>query len=224
MKIYQNDRLKPVLFHGKQVNPLYIQLTFDRQPIYFKSYYFDLLSKPQYVARHYTGNVYPAIQQVQEKEERLINFIIDEYANDFSLELFKEKYTYYSRDLLTMMEQGFKEYLYFFFNDEGDNMLASMIELIGMYESAYFIVDGLKRPLKPALYDKMIKNAAYYAPPYLPLVEMARKKGEGWLTTLSIYEWQKLQSEKVFSEMLTTTFPEYDERQLRKTVEKLING
>jgi hypothetical protein len=220
-KIYQNDRLKPVLFHGKQINPLYIQLTFDRQPIYFKSYYFDLLSKPQYAARHFTGNKYPAIKEVEAKEEKLINFIIEKYSDDFSLQLFKEKYTYYSRDLLSMMEGDFKDYLFTFFNDEGDNLLASMISLIGVYESGFRIVEGLKRPLKPALYEKMINNAAYYAPPYLPLMTLAHKKGEGWLTTLSVYEWEADETLETFDKLMSTSYPEYDKAKAMNYIQKL---
>lgn len=221
-KIYQNDRLKPVLFHGKEIHPLYVQVTFDRQPIYFKSYYFDLLSEPRYAAWHFTGNKFPAIKEIEQKEDRLINFIIDKYAGNFSLELFKEKYAYYGRDLLSLMEDGFKEYLSIFFNDEGDNLLASMIKVIGASESAYTIVEGLKQPLKPALYEKMRKNSAYHAPPYLPLMDYARKKREGWLTTLSVFEWEESQTQAAFASLLESSYPNYDKTQTLKFIEKLI--
>ena len=43
-KLYLNERIHPVLFHGQEVYPLYIQVIHDRKPVYFKSYFFDLLS------------------------------------------------------------------------------------------------------------------------------------------------------------------------------------
>ena len=53
-KVYSNERLKKVLFYGKEIYPLYIQVIYDRKPIYFKSYFFDLLSQEKYVL-HYIG-------------------------------------------------------------------------------------------------------------------------------------------------------------------------
>ena len=218
-KTYLNERLKPVSFHGIDIYPLYVQVTFDRQSIYFKSYYFDLLSQPQYVARHFTGNRNPSIEEIRIKEERLSNFIIEKYGDDFSLEVFQEKYNYYSRDLLNMMESGFKEYLWIFFNDEGDNLLASMIHLIGRFESGINITDSLKRPLKTTLYDKMIANAAYYAPPYLPLMQLAKQKGEGKVTTLSVYEWESKEIQDSLDQLLEKSFPNY----ARKKIDPYIN-
>lgn len=48
-KTYLNDRLKQVDFHGQLTFPLYVQVTYERKPIYFKSYYFELFSKPRYL-------------------------------------------------------------------------------------------------------------------------------------------------------------------------------
>ncbi|GAC1419612.1 MAG: hypothetical protein NVS1B13_06560 [Flavisolibacter sp.] len=78
-KVYSNDRLKKVCFHGKEVFPLYIQVGYDRQTIYFKSYYFDLLSKTQFVFKHITGKKHPVISDVITKEERLFSYIIENH-------------------------------------------------------------------------------------------------------------------------------------------------
>jgi hypothetical protein len=221
-KTYQNSRLKTVSFHGKDIYPLYIQLSFDRQTIYFKSYYFDLLSRPQYAADHFTGTRPPSIKDIVAKEEKLIYFIIDKYADHFSLELFKEKYEYYNKDILSVLDEGFKEYLYIFFNDEGDNLLATMVSLIGKYESSITILDGFKNPLKPALYDKILLNATYYAPPYLPLIDLAGKKGEGPLTTLSVFEWGQNEIQQELDKLLEKSFQQYNKNELRKYISKLI--
>ena len=47
-KTYLNDRLKQVDFHGQLTCPLYVQVTFERKTIFFKSYYFELFSKSRY--------------------------------------------------------------------------------------------------------------------------------------------------------------------------------
>ncbi|WP_431215169.1 hypothetical protein ACQ86N_10850 [Puia sp. P3] len=123
-KVYFNDRLKQVFFHGKLTYPLYVQMTFDRKPIYFKSYYFELFSKPRYVI-FMDGKMYgPKLEDIVKKEEELIDYIVDKNQSDFSLDLFKQEYAFYSKDLCDVMEEGFIEYLFVFFQDEGMPALA----------------------------------------------------------------------------------------------------
>ena len=221
-KTYQNDRLNKVNFQGKEIYPLYIQISFDRKTIYFKSYYFDLLANPQYVIRHFTGNKVPNINEVIAKEEKLINYIVDKHSDSFSLDLFKEWYTRYSKDLLSMMEQGFKDYLYFFFNDEGFNLLARMVKDIGQNESGFTILEGIRNALKPALAARLLKNAAYYAPPYLPLVALAQKSGDRYLPTLSVFEWQNPEVQNSLDTMFQKEFTSYEGNKVREQVENLI--
>src|SRR5258708_35403667 len=47
-KTYFNTRIKDVVFQGEETWPLYVQVTYDRETIFFKSYYFDLFSQPKY--------------------------------------------------------------------------------------------------------------------------------------------------------------------------------
>jgi len=47
-KVLPNERLKQVLFHEKKMYPVYTQVIYERKPAYFKSYFFDLLSKKKY--------------------------------------------------------------------------------------------------------------------------------------------------------------------------------
>ena len=113
-KTYFNDRLKKVFFHGVPTYPLYIQVTFDRRTIVFKSYYFELFSKPRY-AIFQTNKIHgPAIMDIIEKENELIDFVIDKTLANFSLELFKQEYNFYSKDLCDEMEEGFSDYLFIF--------------------------------------------------------------------------------------------------------------
>jgi hypothetical protein len=220
-KLYYNTRLKPVLFHGKEIYPLYVQLTFDRQSIYFKSYYFDLLSAPKYAIRHYTGSKYPGIKEVEEKEERLIEFILQKYSDAFSLELFKEKYVYYSSDLLSLLDEEFKDYLFTFLNDEGDDFLAMMVKRVSDLEAGIRITEGLQRPLKPNLYQKMMEYAVYYVPGYLPVTTLQGKKGDR-LLTFSIFEWELPENKEALNKILAHSFPNYKPDDVVTHINKMV--
>jgi hypothetical protein len=168
-KTYLNDRLKQVDFHGQLTYPLYIQLTFERKTIFFKSYYFELLSKSRYFLSVAGLSKSPSIEEVIAKENEVIDFITSKHGDDFSLEVFKQAYAYYSKDLCDVTENGFLDYLHTFFQDKGMSNLAVVIREGAKSCSAYDVVRDLKRAFQKPLYDEMIENALYYAPPYLPL-------------------------------------------------------
>jgi hypothetical protein len=210
-----------VFFHGKDVYPLYVQVTFDRQSIYFKSYYFDLLSAPMYAVRHHSGSRYPVIKEVEEKEERLIEFILEKHSDAFSLELFKEKYVYYSKDLLILMDEDFKDYLFTFLSDEGDDFLALMIKRTNDLETGIRIVEGLQRPLKQNLYQKMMEHAAYYVPGYLPVTALQKNKGDR-LLTFPIFEWEMPENKEALNKVLAHSFPNYNADDVAGYLKKMV--
>src|SRR5260370_31403764 len=90
-KTYYNDRLKKVDFHGQQAYPLYVQLTYERKTIFWKSYYFELFSKPRFFLDiPGAGTKGPELELAIRKEKEVIEFIIEKHQHDFSLELFKK--------------------------------------------------------------------------------------------------------------------------------------
>ncbi|MDZ7646002.1 MAG: hypothetical protein U5K54_01830 [Cytophagales bacterium] len=139
-KTYLNDRLNQIDFHGNHTHPLYIQVTFDRKTIFFKSYYFELFSKPRYLLHAAGKKRGPSIAEIISKENELLDFISDKIIDDFSLDRFKEMYKYYSRDLCDLAEDGFRQYLFTFFHDKG------------MPAFAKIILDGSKNKLLMILY------------------------------------------------------------------------
>jgi hypothetical protein len=95
--------LKETHFHGKMIYPLHVRVTFDRQPIYFKSYYFDLFSKPRYVI-FMDGKIHgPRLTDIIKIETQLLEFVIDKNLPEFFLDIFKKDYAYYSKDLCDIM-------------------------------------------------------------------------------------------------------------------------
>jgi hypothetical protein len=206
-KTYYNDRLKLTNFHGKLMYPLYVQVTFDRKSIFFKSFFFDLFSKPKYAAR-IAGEVFgPNVNDIIKKEESLIEFIIDKNRDNFSLDLFKTEYAYYGRDLLDMMEPAFLEYLYTFLHDEGLPYLAETVNLGSLTCKLYDLVLDFKRCLNPKLYQKLWENSFYYSPPYLVLCAFNEKPQQTLLKVFTVMDWEQPGVKENFIEFLKKNYP-----------------
>jgi len=216
-KTYFNERLKPVLFHGKEMHPLYIQVIFDRKPIYFKSYFFDLLAKEKYGS----NPVKPAAEDIIQKEERLLGFLSGQQKDGFSLEQFKTDYQYYCRDLLDLMDEGFKNYMITFFFDDGKPELSRLV--IGSKDliTADGLMDALKDSLKPGLYNKLVEHTAYYAPPYLPLHEFSKKRIEDSFVTFSVFQWQEPGIEDEFAFYLNKVYRDYNITEVKRQISQV---
>jgi hypothetical protein len=197
-KMYYNKRLKKSLFHTKLMYPLYVQVIFGRVPITFKSYYFDLFSKAKYAIR-IAGEVYPPdIKEIIQKEKILIEFIIDKNKDNFSLELFKKQYAFYSRDLLEIMEDDFLDYLFTFLHDEGLPYLADAIKKGSKGCQSYDLVRDIKIAFNSTIYKRLIENSFYYAPPYLPLYGFTEELKRTPLTSLTVMEWEQPETKGKF--------------------------
>jgi hypothetical protein len=222
-RVYYNERLKETHFHGKMTHPLYVQVTFDRQPIYFKSYYFDLFSKPRYVI-FMDGKMYgPNLTDIIEIETQLLEFVIDKNLPEFSLDIFKKDYAYYSKDLCDIMEEKFLEYLFIFFQDEGMADLATTVQQGAKLRIVYNVVRDMKKALNPTLYKKLIENSFYHAPPYLPLFAFMQQTKRWPMLSLSVMEWEKAGTKQAFEEYLLKYYPAHNPREVILTVENWLS-
>ncbi len=207
-KTYLNERLKKSQFHTRLVHPLYVQVIFDRTPIIFKSYYFDLFSKPKYAIR-VAGQLFtPDIKEVIQKEEALIEFIVEKNRDNFSLELFKKEYAFYCRDLLDLMEEGFQNYLVTFLKDEGLPSLADTIKKGVTDCKSFDIVQDIKRVFNDKAYRKLIENSFYNAPPYLPLYAFTDKPKRTPLTCFTVMEWKQPGIKEEFIAFFKRRYPD----------------
>ncbi|MDQ2718141.1 MAG: hypothetical protein M3Z26_00050 [Bacteroidota bacterium] len=220
-KIYSNERLKPVSFHGKEIHPLYIQVIYERKPIYFKSYFFDLLSKEKYALKWIAGKKIPQEKQIIQKEESLINFLIERQARQFSFDTFLKDYYYYGKDLLDDMDEGFKDYLKTFFEDEGKPQLGLLVQTSSNKIMSAELVNELKLSLKSELYKNMLENAPAYAPPYLFIYDFTKKILKQDLETLSVYEWEIFQDD--LRAFLKKEYPQYSFKNVQEYIRKLIS-
>ena len=221
-KVYHNERIKKVSFHGKLVYPLYIRLTFDRRSTEYKSNLFDLFMKPKYGIR-VSGQVYPpSIEKVIQKEEKLIEFVIDRHPDDFSLEVFKQEYDHYSRDLLDEMEQGFMNYLQTFFEDEGMPYLGDALANSQREVALFDVTRDLKIALKPDLYQRLIDHSFAYALPYYPLHQFAEQLIKRPLTSLILMDWENAATKEGFTEFMKKFYPDKDLPDILVAIESYI--
>lgn len=219
-KVYHNERIKKVSFHGKLVYPLYIRLTFDRRSTEYKSNLFDLFMKPKYGIR-VSGQVYPpSIEKIIQREEKLIEFVIDRHPDDFSLEVFKQEYDYYSRDLLDEMEPGFMNYIQTFFEDEGMPNLGDVLANSRWEVSLYEVIRDLKMALKPDLYQRLIDHSFHYAPPYYPLHQFIETPLRPPLTGLTVMDWEIPSTKKGFSDFMERNYSRQDLAEVLGQIDK----
>lgn len=220
-KTYLNDRLKQVSFHGEPTYPLYVQVTYERKTIYFKSYYFELFSKPRYLLTvPAVGTKAPSIEEIIEQENEVISFIIEKHKDDFSLELFKTAYTYYSKDLCDVMERGFIQYLHVFFWDEGNPALGDVLLNGCSKVVAFDVVRDFKRTLNKPLYDRLVTNSLYYAPPYLPLYGFMTQTKRWPMLLLTVRELEQPENLRAFMEYVIKFYPDRPADQLLELVAK----
>jgi hypothetical protein len=211
-KTYFNDRLRQVNFHGIVTYPLYVQVTYARKTHFFKSYYFELFAKERYFLKIPGTSIAegPGILQVITLETEVIKFIAAKYQDDFSLEVFKKEYAYYSKDLCDELESDFTDYLYTFFYDEGLPALAETIKAGGNFTVAFDIVRDLKIGLNKTLYEKLITNSFYYAPPYLPIYGFMKDIKKWPMLCLTRREWELAETQKAFKAYAKSHYPEID--------------
>jgi hypothetical protein len=214
-KTYLNDRLKQVDFHGQLTHPLYVQVTYERKTIFFKSYYFELFSRPRYAMQLADGNVKgPDLEQIIEKENEVIRFVIDKLQDGFSLEAFKKLYAYFSTDLCDATEFDFITYLYLFFDEKKMPNMAELIKWGTLHLVTYDLVREFKNMLKKSLYAELIEQAFEKAPPYLQLYSFMMHSKKWPLLCFTAMEWEKNEAIRSFKEYVELNYPEMKSTQL----------
>ena len=222
-KTFYNERLQKTRFHTRLMHPLYIRVTFDRIPIYFKSYYYDLFSKEKYARRAGAHIAAPDIKEIISVEKNLIEFLIEKNRESFSLDLFKKEYAFYSRDLPDNMEDDFIDYLYIFFSDKGMPSFASALKEGCKSRIVFDVVSDMKNALNKKLYDELIENSFYYAPPYFALYGFMQEIQASKLPCLTVLQWQDEKIKSHFSEYLKKYFKGIDAVEIIQRTDKWIN-
>jgi hypothetical protein len=188
-KTYHNERLKPVLFRGVETYPLYVQVTYDRRSVFFKSYYFELFAQPKYAFLE------TSIQEINELESRVIQYIINRRPERFYLEDLIRHYKKESGDVLDRSDGSFKVWLGEFFREEGLPGLAAQMESEPELVAGIRLWDDLKVVLMPELFERMEERVFQYDSPYIPLAWYVREKFPDGPFCLPWFEWIEAQAE-----------------------------
>ncbi len=195
-KTYFNDRIKPVLFRGEEVYPLYVQVTYDRRTIFFKSYYFELFARPKY---DFLGTT---ISRINELESRVIDHLIAEHSDRFGLDELSRQYKIESRDVLDSFDWSFKIWMGTFFAEEGFPGLSVLLRNAPDGVAAIQLWDDLKKNLSPDVFDRMEEMAVEDGQPYLPLATYIRDHFPEGPFCLPLYEWGKEEKRIAIEEYL----------------------
>jgi hypothetical protein len=159
------------------------------------------------------------------REERLIEFVIDRHPDDFSFEVFKQEYDYYSRDLLDEMEPGFMSYLHTFLQDEGLPYLADSLNVGEPLCHLCDVVSDMKRALKPDLYARLVEHSFHHAPPYLPLFRFCdNKPHRNPPISLLVMNWGDNTVKREFMEYLRKYYPDQNLPKILDFIEQYLNA
>ena len=221
-KTYFNEKLKQALLGKSMTHPLYVQVTFERKTLFFKSNFFELFSKPKYIIAVAGLIGSPSLEKIITLEMEVIEFIENKHSDNFSLELFKQEYAFYSQDLCDIMEGEFRNYLYTFFQDKSMSALAVAIREGSRHRITYEIIRDMKKAFTKSFYDELIENSLYYGPPYFALYDFMLQTKKWPMLYLSVMEWETGNTKKEFVEYLKKHYPKHDAGEIKNEVEKWI--
>jgi hypothetical protein len=78
----------------------------------------------------------------------------------------------------------------------------------------------MKRAFNKILYDKLVDNSFYYAPPYMPLYGFMRQTKRWPMLILSVMEWERPETKAAFREYATSYYPKMNVDELIGQVNK----
>lgn len=222
-KTYFNEKLKQVPLGNIMTHPLYIQVTFERKTLFFKSNFFDLFSKPKYIKTVPGLIENPSLEKIITLEMEIIEFIENKHPYNFSLELFKQEYAFYSQDICDIMEEEFRNYLYTFFQGKCMYVLAVAIREGSRHHINYYIIRDMKKAFTKSFYDELIDNSLYSGLPYFAIYDFMQHTKKWPMFYLSVFEWETGNTKSEFFEYLKKNYPKHDVGMIKAGVEKWLS-
>lgn len=191
-KTYFNDRLKEVDFHGEQTYPLYVQVTYRKKTIFFKSYYFDLFSRERYAHKNGKKIVIPKLKDIIDLELKLIQFIVEKLGESITLATFKEAYHFYGQDLCSYAEKYYILTLLVYFRDTGRLSFAQAVASFYQTEKVlYDFLQDMKELFTDNVWDKLVQHCNKANVPYLEIYGFTMSKHRKPYLFLTVMEWEK---------------------------------
>lgn len=221
-KIYQNDSLKKVRFHGKDIAPVYIQVVYQRFPDKFKSYYFDLLAHPKYILKSRATTRFPTVKHIKDWEARALEFIIHKLGDNFNLSHFKTYYKRYTIDLLSYFENHFNDTLKTFLLNRDMPNLSEAIYRGSSELSPFDVAWDLKNILPPQLFNDLIRDSILFGP-YLPIYDFAKSR-YSWPVLFPVMDWYTNNVQQDFRNFVDMNYPDANADELIKMIENSIQA
>lgn len=88
------------------------------------------------------------------------------------------------------------------------------------YRIAYDVVRDMKRAFTKSLYDELVENSLYYAPPYMPLYGFMQQTKRWPMLSLTVMEWETGDTQTAFIEYLQKYYPQNDAGEIKEQIEK----
>ena len=200
-KIFLNKRLKEVLFHDKTTHPLYIQLTYRRLNIVFKSYYFDLFAAKRYAN---PGKLTPNIEDVIAMERRVLEHIVDQNHVQITLVRLQKMYYFYSNDLCTSSEEVYGASLFLLLREHGNGSFARALAngYIHREQVLYEIVEDMSQLFRADVYRNLLQKMEDMQQFYIQLYGFMLRHKTSPYRYLSVLDWETGTTKSDFSAYL----------------------
>ncbi len=82
----------------------------------------------------------------------------------------------------------------------------------------------MKQALTKPLYEELVGNSLYYAPPYLPLYGFMQQTKKWPMLCLTVMEWETGDTQTAFTDYLHMYYPNDDKKEIMKQVEKWLQA
>lgn len=205
-KTYLNKRLKKVSFHGQQTYPLYIQVSYRGQTIFFKSYYFDLFADEKYTPERKRYGKRPLLADIEKMEEVLLAFVIKNIEEDFSFDIFRRDYSRFGKDMCSMAEEGFLTHAFVFFIGRGMPTLGSAVFSGSRKKGLHALLQDMQSALKDDLYSDLV-SYSMETRVYLAFYEFVQSIKKPPYLYLSLMEWETGKTAEDFRAYVLEKYP-----------------
>lgn len=222
-KTYFNTRLKQGDFHGTETHPLYAQVTYRQQTIFFKSNMFDLFSEQHFGRLKGKRQKAPSLDFVRQKEEDLLGYTVEQLRDDFSLDSFKEAYKYYSTDLCASTGDALRVSMALNMSLKGEGNFWKALAAGSEQYVLHDVLNEAARLFKQEVY-KTLKAELASSPPYMELYGFMRQYKKWPDMVLTVMEWENPKTQQAFSECMQAHFPERDIQATIGSVERWLKN
>ena len=221
-RIYQHTRVKhKIPFFGEDVYPVYITVTYGQRALNFKSRLFESMAQ---ASDNHLPMPAPSVENIMKQEAQLVSFIVESLDTDFTADLFKTQYAFYTTNLLQELEEEVKEFLIAFFNREGMPSMAHLIHSTPNDLSADIILNDLEKSLSPSLLQNLLNDQLFKQIPYRPLKRFYESVSINDMPVLTAFNFSRKPFNEALSFFLLNEYPQFAGYDFKKWLDNFIGN